>query len=117
MADNKPYRHIVKLTQEELNQIHTMFDELGYKFGDDGWIPTMEEVDEKLIGRYYESLRERQSLNPSAPETRKRVLALEHELRQLWLFMYWMIDTCPDMDSDVYNKLLQFVNSKYVVEG
>lgn len=108
----------VKLTAAEKDGLEVLFDKLGYRCGDDGWIPTLRDVEDKLIGRYYEKVREKLEIASRAThDSKKKLNEIDAELKQMWIFMYWILDTCLDMDPVAYERLLTFVNSKYEIVG
>lgn len=102
----------VRMTAREKAELDALLPMLNYTCGEDGWIPTMRDVDEKLIGRYHAKVREKLMMAASAAPDRKKMTECDAELKRMWTFMYWIVETCLDMESDAYIKLAKFVDSK-----
>lgn len=103
---------IVRLTEEEMQNIDNLVHSMNYECENAGWIPTMREVDEKLIGRYQAKVREKLEIASQEGDCRKKIQEIDAELKQMWTFMYWIVETCPEMSKDAYQKLSKFVDSK-----
>jgi hypothetical protein len=106
---------VITLTQAEKDAIDALIDRMDYKCGDDGWIPSFKDVEEKLIGRYYEKVRELRALM-SVPPDKRKINECREEIKRMWLFMYWIVETCPDMEPAAYERLYTFVDSKMQIE-
>lgn len=102
----------IRMTVKEKAELDALLPTLNYVCGEDGWIPTMREVEEKLIGRYHAKVREKLMMAASAAPDRKKMTECDVELKRMWTFMYWIVETCPEMESDAYLKLAKFVDSK-----
>lgn len=102
----------VRMTTQEKAELDKIIPTLEYNCGDDGWVPTMRDVNDKLIGRYHAKVREKLINAQSAVPDRKKMTECDAELKRMWIFMYWIVETCPEMDSAAYLKLAQFVDSK-----
>lgn len=102
----------VRMTSQEKEELDAMLSKLDYRCGDDGWIPTLQDVDEKLIGRYHAKVREKLELASKSTPDRKKMTECDAELKRLWIFMYWIADTCLDMEPTAYLKLSNFVDKK-----
>jgi hypothetical protein len=57
-------------------------------------------------------VREKLMMAASASPDRKKMTECDAELKRMWTFMYWIVETCLDMESAAYIKLAQFVDSK-----
>lgn len=102
----------VRMTEKELREIDALLMSLNYRCGDDGWVPTLKDVEEKLIGRYHTQARNKLMLAASGTLDRKKMLECDATLKQMWIFMYWIVETCPDMEPEAYTRLMNFVDSK-----
>ncbi len=107
---------MVRFSKKEMDDVTAMIERLDFKCGDYGWVPTLRDVEDKIIGSYQEKVREKLRLASEMPaDSRARMQEIEDELKQLWIFMYWIVDTCPDMDPVAYNKLCEFIKEKHEV--
>lgn len=102
----------VRMTAQEKDELDVILPTLNYSCGDDGWIPTLRDVEEKLIGRYHAKVREKLLIAASATPDRKKMTECDSELKRMWIFMYWIVETCLDMEPAAYVKLAKFVDSK-----
>jgi hypothetical protein len=102
----------IRMTEKEKAELDQLLPMLDYTCGEDGWIPTLREVEEKLIGRYHNKVREKLMLAASATPDRRKMTDCDNELKRMWIFMYWIVETCLEMDSPAYVRLAQFVDSK-----
>lgn len=102
----------IRMTAQEKAELDQLLPMLDYACGDDGWVPTLKEVEDKLIGRYHAKVREKlMTANMPSPD-RKKMTECDATLKQMWIFMYWIVETCLEMDSPAYVRLAQFVDSK-----
>ncbi|MBQ8806240.1 MAG: hypothetical protein IJZ68_07110 [Bacteroidaceae bacterium] len=102
----------IRMTEQEKAAFDAILPLLDYECGEDGWVPTVREIDEKLIGRYQAKVREKMMIALSPAPDRKKMTECDAELKNMWKFMYWIVETCLDMESEAYVKLAQFVDSK-----
>ena len=102
----------IRMTEREKAELDELLPKLEFTCGEDGWVPTLRDVEERLIGRYHSKVREKLMLAASAAPDRKKMTECDSELKRMWIFMYWIVETCLDMESTAYVKLAQFVDSK-----
>ena len=107
----------VRMTMQEKEELDALLHSLDYKCGEDGWIPSLREVEEKLIGRYHAKVREKLTNATNAIPDRKKMTECDAELKRMWIFMYWIVETCLDMEPEAYGKLAQFVDNKLKIVG
>lgn len=102
---------IIDVTQAELIEFENITKEMGYDCND--WSPTLREIDEKLIGRYYDVVREKMSTMDSMTRTKKSSLnELNKELKNMLFYMKWILDTCVELDDVCRERLSAFVANK-----
>lgn len=107
---------VLHLTKAEMAEMDTVIRDMDYKCGDDGWIPSLKDVEEKLIGRYYNKVNELRANTFATPPDKRKINECREEMKRLWFFMYWIVETCPDMESVAYERLCKFVDAKVQVE-
>lgn len=105
---------VVTITAQELADIDSIIAEME-PCGEDGWIPSLRDVEDKLIGRYYERVGELRALYQSRSSDKRKINEAKEELKRMWLFMYWIVETCLDMDPVAYERLSKFVDSKRAI--
>ena len=102
----------IRMTEVEKANLDKILPMLEFECGEDGWVPTLRDVEDKMIGRYHAKVREKLMLAASPSPDRRKITECDAEMKRMWIFMYWIVETCLDMESKAYVRLAQFVDSK-----
>ncbi len=107
---------VLHLTKSEMAEMDAIIQNMDYACGDDGWIPSLKDVEEKLIGRYFDKVNELRANTFAKMPDKRKMNECREDMKRLWFFMYWIVETCPEMDPVAYERLSKFVDSKVQVE-
>ena len=69
---------MVRFSKKEMDDVTAMIERLDFKCGDYGWVPTLRDVEDKIIGSYQEKVREKLRLASEMPaDSRARMQEIE----------------------------------------
>lgn len=106
----------ITVMQSELVEFRNVERHIEYRCDED-WVPTLRVVNEQIIGRYQEMVRDKMNAFESQYGDKKRpnLSEFDRELKSMLFFMLWILDTCEELDEAARNRLDEFVRDKLIV--
>ena len=99
---------VVRITSEEYDDLLSWLEDIGYKCGDDGWIPTKQSIETSFLDKYWavvDSITKEKDSNK-----RKKLLVFQ---KVLIVFLIWM-ESCDEISTKT-DKCINDLLKKFLV--